>query len=575
MRKNLLKLLVVLGLAALAAGCKKNDPIESYTLQVTPRTLSFGAQETGVQKRIQVFTTAFGFNYLAVYSGNQKDWLNITQGDSFLDISVKSSNPGTEERRAKIEVSVVGLDPITVDITQRAEGDQTDYSITLDPTILRFAASGGELTKTSAVTTKGNGLEAWMEGEPEWYEAYVEDNKVIVTVKPNGTAAERRSEVTVTNAQGEEATLTIVQAAPQGGSGITLNPASLLFEAAGDNLSKTVTVTTEGTGTAAQVDSESQEWMTAVLDGSSLTVTVTANTLSERKGTVTISNREGGSAVLNVTQTSATDYSIVLDPASLSFEAQGTELTKTSTIITNGTALAANVSAGAEWITASVEGNTLTVTVTPQTGYESRLGSVFVTNAESDGATLTVRQAGLPAPDITGTWSWSSRCTTDGNWNNAVEASGSATITRDGSDYILTGIAGIAVKNLQVTDPRFHLDTENGAIGLTNGEAFTKGQTYYSSVGIDFPAGMIQAWDSDDTFVELGIAQVELGGTQYLQITFPDTIEGNSTFFPNDPDFWGQTGTLSYIYYDTIQMGWEERVSPVEYHRNIVLLKAL
>lgn len=571
-----MKLLAVLSLAALAAGCKKTEPIESYTLQVVPRVLSFGAEETGVQKRVEVATTAPSFSYLVKYVGQQQDWLNVTQGDSFLDVAVKSSNPGDQERKATMEVIVMGMLPITVDITQRAEGDQTDYSITLDPASLRFAASGGELTKTSTITTKGNGLEAWVEGEDPWYEAYIENNIVTVIVQPNGTASERHGTVTVTNAQGKEATLTIVQAARPDGAGITLDPTSLLFEADGDPLTKIVTVTTEGTGTTAQVDENSRQWLTAVLDGSTLNVTVTANTMAQREGTVTVSNKEGGSAILSVTQTSASDYSITLDPTFLSFDAEGTQLTKTSTAITNGTALKAEVDGNAaEWLSASVEGKTVTVTVIPQTGYEKRFGSIFVTNAEEEGATLTVTQSGLPAPDITGTWSWSSQCTTDDAWNNAVELSGTATITRDGDGYIVTGIAGNAVKNLGITDPRFHFDTENGTIGLTDGEAFVTDKTYYSSASITFPSGIITAWNSDEAFVALTIAPVEINGIRYLQITFPQTLTADSTLFPDDAELWGQTGTVSYVYYDIIQMGWEDRTTPIEYHRDIVLLKEL
>lgn len=578
MRTNLLKLLTVLGLAVLVAGCKKNEPIPTYTLQVMPRTLSFGAEETGVQKRLQVATTAPEFTYTVYYSGTQKDWLSVTQGETFIDVAVKSANPGYEERKATIDVIALGLQPITIDVTQRAEGDQTDYSITLDPSTLRFAASGSELTKTSSVTTKGNGLQAEMEGTANWYEAYIEANTTVVTVivQSNTTGSQRNGQVKVVNAQGKEATLTIVQDAQQDEYGITLDPPQLTFGSAGDELTKTVLVSTIGTGTMAKVDDGYGEWITATLDGSTLTVTVTPNTGSERKGNVTLSNAEGGSAILNVTQKSADDYSITLDPASLTFASDGTELTKTASVTTNGTGLYADVDDDdAQWLNASVTGNVLSVTVTPNTGYGTRTGSVSVHNAEGEDATLRVTQAGLPAPDLTGTWNWSSLYSTDGNWNNASEINGTATISRNGDDYILTGISGSAVKGMGITDPHFHLDTENGAIGLTNGEAFIKGETYYSTSSIIFPSGIIEAWNSDEAFVELIIEEVTINGTRYQQITFPATLFATSALFPYDTELWDQTGTVSYIYYQTVQMGWEERNIPIEYHRDIVLLKQI
>lgn len=578
MRTNLLKLLAVLGLAALVAGCKKNETIPTYTLQVLPRTLSFGAQETGVQKRLEVTTTGPGYTHTIYYSGDQKDWLAVTQGADFLDVAVKSANPGNEERKATIDVIVLGLDPITVDVTQRAEGDQTDYSITLDPATLRFAASGSELKKTSTVTTKGNGLLAETEGILNWYEAYIEDNTTVVTVivQPNTTDSQRSGKVTVTNAQGKSATLTIVQDAPRGDYPVTLDPAQLTFAAAGTELTKTVSVTTSGTGATAQVGDSYREWLDAALEGSTLTVTVTANPGAERKGTITVSNAEGGSAVLNITQKSASDYGITLDPASLNFSSDGSGLTQKAVITTNGTGLSADVDdEDTQWLSASIEGNTLWVTVTPYSGYGTRTGSVSVHNAEGEDADLQVTQSGLPVPDITGTWNWSSLYSTDGTWNNASEISGTATITRSGDDYILTGIAGSAVKSMNVTDPRFHLDTENGVIGLTDGEAFTQGPPYYSAPSLTFPAATIIVWNSDNAFVELGIEDVNLDGIRYRRITFPQTLLATSALFPDDQEVWNQTGTVSYAYYQTIQMGWEERNIPLEYHRNVVLLKQL
>ena len=354
---------------------------------------------------------------------------------------------------------------------------------------------------------------------------------------------------------------------------IVLDPASLTFAASGDGLTKTVTVATQGTGITTETTADCAEWLAAAAEGNRITVTAAINYGGERSGRITVRNTEGASAPLEVTQKAAGDDGIALEPRKLTFGPEGGS--KNCAIVTEGTGLTAETDAGSTaWLAASAEGALLTVSVAPWDGSGLRSGTVTVRNAEGGEAVLAIEQSGTETADLSGTWQWSSRCTTDEGWEDAVTVSGTAFVVRDGDGYTITGIAGAGIRRLGATEPEMHLVLRNGRAGISYGEAFEKdGIRYYSAAQLSFPSGIIKAWTATETFAEITVEETTVDGRRCERMTLPDLLAADSALFPDKAQLWGETGEVCYIYYETMRIGGSEIPVPIEYHRNIVLTR--
>lgn len=560
-------------LLATAAGCKHAEPqLVSNTLEVQPASLSFAYDETGIPKRIGVETNAAAFRFSVNYADAEAEWLETALGEACITVSATSANRSEHDRSATVTVTADRAEPCTVTVTQRAQGSPDIFSITLSPELLEFPADG-DLTGEANVVTAGSGLSARTETDDTWYTARMNGNKVVVEAAPNTAAARREGCVTVTNAQGGSAVLAIGQAGMPETFDIVLDPASLTFAASGDGLTKTVTVATQGTGITTETTADCAEWLAAAAEGNRITVTAAINYGGERSGRITVRNTEGASAPLEVTQKAAGDDGIALEPRKLTFGPEGGS--KNCAIVTEGTGLTAETDAGSTaWLAASAEGALLTVSVAPWDGSGLRSGTVTVRNAEGGEAVLAIEQSGTETADLSGTWQWSSRCTTDEGWEDAVTVSGTAFVVRDGDGYTITGIAGAGIRRLGATEPEMHLVLRNGRAGISYGEAFEKdGIRYYSAAQLSFPSGIIKAWTATETFAEITVEETTLDGRRCERMTLPDLLAADSALFPDKAQLWGETGEVCYIYYETMRIGGSEIPVPIEYHRNIVLTR--
>ena len=129
-----------------------------------------------------------------------------------------------------------------------------------------------------------------------------------------------------------------------------------------------------------------------------LIVTAAPNSSAEaREGAATVTNAEGGEAVLTIRQAGIpAAYGITLEPASLTFASSGDGLTKTVSVVTQGSVPAALVTSDqAEWLSAEIVEKQLLVTATVNDGGERR-GEVTVTNAEGAYWRLRSRRPAIP-----------------------------------------------------------------------------------------------------------------------------------------------------------------------------------
>ena len=577
---NFAKILALCTATLLAATSCKKDNKDDFTepfLQIEPYSLTFGATETGVTKQIKVVTTAQYFTVNTTYMGSQEGWLTTVIGEGYINVTVNSANPGMDIRQATIEIVVAGVEPQNVIVTQQAEGgEQSDYAITLNPAVLNFPAAGSDSPLTSTITTKGNGIEMEFSGEDSWFMALLDGTTISVTAQPNTSSDSRSATLSVTNAQGEEATLTINQAGTDSEEyPIIAQPQELIFNAAA--MTQSVELTTEGSGLTVSVSENATEWLTAEIEGNFMNVTAAENNGAERTATLLVSNAEGYSTTVAVTQQASTAAAIILSPATLEFDAAGDELVKTVTVTTTREIIEVIVAAeAAEWLSAELAGDILTVSVLPQLSTEVRSGTVSVKAIDGASATLGVVQNGLQPIVIAGTWQWSSLQSSDGNWNAASTAGGNATITAQSGGYSITGIAGSVVKGLgAASDATLHIRQDGDRYALVGGESFTKGKTYRSGAGAKLPEQATGTWEPFTTPLEITVENVIIDGVVCQRITFPSHMVADSTSFPNNSEFWGREVEVCCAYYETLTVGPLDIASPVEMHDQLVLTRVL
>ena len=110
-----------------------------------------------------------------------------------------------------------------------------------------------------------------------------------------------------------------------------------------------------------------------------------------------------------------------------------------------------------DWLSARLQGVVLYVDVMPMSWSGERQGEIEVANVEGGSAVLAVVQTGVAASDLSGTWQWSSISVSDGNWNNAVEVSGTVHVAAAGSGYEVSGISGHVLSGLGISASVLHM----------------------------------------------------------------------------------------------------------------------
>lgn len=552
----------LIGWAVAVGGCGSEPAAEvDPWLEVTPDVVSFGSDEVGIVRRVEVRSHAAAFSTRVVYYGQEQEWLEVVRDRAGVELAARTVNRGGEARHAAVTVEVAGTGPQTISVTQRGTDDGTDYGIQLEPSSLRLAASGQEATGVVRIVTAGDGVSA--ESGAGWCTVRLSGDLLQVTAGEHADRQARTCAVTVSNAQGETAELAVWQAGADD-SPVVLEPDRLTFAASGTDLSRTVAVHTAGTGITAHTDAA---WIALYLSGEWLSVTVEENGGAERQAEVTVSNAEGGRAVLAVQQEAGV---FRLEPDRLQLGA-GEPLSAVCTVSGGSEGLTARPDAAcAAWLTASVEENRVTVTAAPNPAFVSRTGRVLLANAAGASGTLTVEQAGREWVELCGVWSWQSLLSTEGG---EVSCAGTATLTRvSGEAYRLTGLAGEEVGALGVTDPVIRLACRDGRLGVVCGEAFGVGDTrYYFSGGVVFPSGEMVAWHDGAAFLELVPERVERDGAVYDRLVFAGTVTAAAEQFPDRPEVWGETGRVCYRYYRLVSFGGVQQAVPVETHRELVL----
>ena len=188
-----------------AAACTpQNGGGETASLEVSPKSLTFGAEHTTPQE-ITVTATGVEWEYAVPSSA---DWITVDDGTAGKLLVSVTKNPTAEKRTASIRITAKDnddLEPVSVTVTQAGSETPEVYSLTVDPAALTFAAEGaaGQSVK---VTASGEGI-TWSaavdEAAKEWItlsatEGSEGETTLTVTVQDNPDTAERSANVTLT-----------------------------------------------------------------------------------------------------------------------------------------------------------------------------------------------------------------------------------------------------------------------------------------------------------------------------------------------------------------------------------------
>ncbi|MDD4190891.1 MAG: BACON domain-containing carbohydrate-binding protein, partial [Mangrovibacterium sp.] len=316
------------------------------------------------------YLLAWGTSCEPVFEG-VPSWMTVSCSNLVVHVAVQANNG---VGRSAVITLRIGSSQRSFTVVQQGE----EPHLTLSPASLSFSSSGG----SQAVTISTNTQSQSVSYTGCVSNAVISGNMVTVTCEANATTSARSGTVTVSGG-GISSGVSVVQAPSS--PYITLSPAGLSFIHTGGNQSFTIS-----TNTTSQSVSYSGCVSSVTRSGNRVTVNCGANsTSSERTGTVTVSG-DGISSVVNVTQ-SGVPY-ITLSPSGLSFAESGGN--QTVTMDTNTASQSVTYSGCVSGATLS--GNTITVTCSPNYSTSAKTGTVTVTGGGTSSVINVVQAASAP-----------------------------------------------------------------------------------------------------------------------------------------------------------------------------------
>ena len=276
-------------------------------------------------------------------------WLSASKSGNNVNVSWKANSTGST-RTGTVTVSINSMsDSMTV--------TQTSHSLTISPSSKTVSATSGSFTVSVSST---NGTPS-VSSNASWLTTSNISSTGFTVKYTANTGAQRTGTITVSTA-GITKKLTVTQ-----NGAISISPTSKSVTAASGSFSVTVT-----NASSTPTVSSSVTWLTTSnVTATGFTVKHTANTGSQRSGTITVTS-SGVSRKLTVTQAA---NSISISKTELAFPPAGGSLTNT---ISSSSGTACTVMDAPVWITWTKSGNTFTFTASNIGSSSARDGIVTI-----------------------------------------------------------------------------------------------------------------------------------------------------------------------------------------------------
>ncbi|NVO18341.1 MAG: BACON domain-containing protein [Bacteroidetes bacterium] len=344
------------------------------TLSVTPSNQAVSPQAG---------STSFNVTSNANWSvSSSQSWctLGSSSGSNNGTITANfTQNTTNASRTANIIVTVTGLTPVTVTVTQAAP----TLSVTPSSQSVSVASGTTPFTVTSNSSWTASSNQSWCTVTPSG----TGNGTVTATYSLNNTAASRTANITVTVTGLTPVVVTVTQAAPT----LSVTPANQNVSVASGSTSFSVTSNTSWSA------SSSQAWCTVTTSGSgngTITANLTQNTTStSRSANVTVTVSGLSPVIVTVTQAAPT---LQVTPSN---QDVGVAAGSVSYSITSNTSW--TISSNQSWCTVTSPGSgngSFSANYSQNSTGSSRMATITVNSPGLTPVDVTLTQA---APDIT------------------------------------------------------------------------------------------------------------------------------------------------------------------------------
>ncbi len=392
-------------------------PTPKMTANVTSLTFGSGVESKSVR------ITAGQKGSLRVDRNSNAMWLTVTVSGSSVTFTT-TKNTGAA-RTGTVDITDTGSgQTVRITVTQGAAPTPTPTNsptptpkLTANTTTVTIAGAGGQQSIRITAGQKGT-LRVDRNSNAAWVTATVNGSSVTIKASRNPGAA-RTGVIDITDTgSGQTIHVTVKQGVaptptptntPTPTPKMTASTTTITIDGNGGKQSVRITAGQRGT-LRADRNSDAM-WLTATVDGASVTISASKNTGSPRTGTIDITDTGSGQTVrITVKQGVAPTPTPTNSPTPTP---KMTANTTTISIDGNGGSQSVRITAGqrgtlradrnsdAMWLTASVNGSTVTFTAKENTSGAARTGTVDITDTGS-GQTVRVKiNQAIAVPPVT------------------------------------------------------------------------------------------------------------------------------------------------------------------------------
>ncbi|MBO4484413.1 MAG: hypothetical protein J5738_03400 [Lachnospiraceae bacterium] len=376
-------------------------PVPAETLPVKTKTLNFGAQ--GGQDTISLNGTGYKLSFsFPSNPSTLSGWVGMVYDGNMIKVKVER-NKDYAPRSMKVKITDTNTNQYAyVTINQKAAPTPTPTPtpfLSADRTEIPLDSNGGEESITLSGVKGAFGYEfSW---EPNtvtgWVQVRPEGNRVIFTVDENKSINPRTAVITITDSKTKKSvTVTLQQKAMPN----TVKVSSTILKAERETISfsnraekKTVTITgKEGTLRADRVGDAN--WFSVNVDGSTIVISVTANSSGERKGYIDVTDQGNGQRVrLTISQLGASSVAIG-STYTWKVNAKGETIYVATMRGDFSVQYGTNGGKAPDWITASKNGNNVTFSFSANKTADAREATIYLVFNQFGRATYQISQDG-------------------------------------------------------------------------------------------------------------------------------------------------------------------------------------
>ena len=320
------KIFLAAAVALLAASCDKTES-DTKSLEISPTSLEFEATG-GTAQNVTVQARNVTWEYSV--SAAAQAWMTVSQEGNVLTVSVADNNKA-EQRTGQIRIQVTDgskLPARGVTVTQRANANPPEMSISVNPSSLTFEGEGAapqEVTVTSSSETL-TWTAAPDEASGEWITATAAGDKLTVSVADNPDTQRRSGTVVITPSDdaADSKAIRIIQEGRILPPSLTVSPSDPIeipYNGIDGKLYVLLTVTAENTewsAKATDAEGKALDWATTTASTGEgyINLAFTRNTQKQpRSGFLVVTPTAEGLEEIRIpiTQTAAPDHLSTLD----------------------------------------------------------------------------------------------------------------------------------------------------------------------------------------------------------------------------------------------------------------------